>query len=164
MSTTCAVEAKKPIRFSGSPVLCSMNTGVATVKSWRWPVAFHGSLVRYTSPGLMLSVPISLMKWPRDAAMVLTWPGVPVTAWAIMRPERSNTPADRSPASRTEVEKAVRTRVRACSSTTEMSRFHMICIGTSRLAVPAPSGGSADRGADCIATWSAGSVGSAGGF
>ena len=63
--------------------------------------------------------------------MVLTWPGVPVTAWAIMRPCGSNTPAERSPASRTDVENAVRTRVRACSSTTEIKRFHMICMGTS---------------------------------
>jgi hypothetical protein len=67
-------------------------------------------------------------KKPTEAAMALTWPGVPVTAWASMRPSRSNTPAERSPASRTEVEKAVRIRVWACSSTTEISRFHMICM------------------------------------
>ncbi len=59
--------------------------------------------------------------------MELTWPGVPVTAWASMRPSVSNTPAERSPASRTEVENAVRTKVCACSSTTAMSRLHMIC-------------------------------------
>ena len=98
---------------------------------------FQGSLVRYTSPGRMLSAPISLMKWPTEAAMVLTWPGVPVTACAIMRPERSNTPADRSPASRTDVENAVRTSVSACSSTTEIKRFHMICMGTSCWALDA---------------------------
>ena len=34
-------------------------------------------------------------------AMELMWPGVPVTAWAIILPRRSNTPADRSPDSRT---------------------------------------------------------------
>ena len=64
--------------------------------------------------------------------MVLTWPGVPVTAWAIIRPSVSNTPADRSPASRTLVLKAVRTRLRACSSTTEISRFHITCRAKSR--------------------------------
>src|SRR5881227_108991 len=45
-----------------------------------------------------------------------------------MLPSRSKTPAERSPASRTEVEKAVRTRVCACSSTTAISRDHMICM------------------------------------
>src|SRR3546814_16634209 len=49
-----------------------------------------------------------------------------------------------SPASRAEEEKAVRTRVWACSSTTESSRFHWICmwiwssalrLGAERLAV-----------------------------
>src|SRR5712671_5097787 len=60
--------------------------------------------------------------------MELTWPGVPVTAWASMRPSASKTPAERSPASRTEVEKAVRTSVWACSSTTAMRRDHMICM------------------------------------
>ena len=93
---------------------------------------FHGSFVRYTSPGWIRSGPMSLMKWGTAAAIVLTWPGVPVTAWATIRPCRSNTPADRSPASRTEVLKAVRTRVNACSSTTEISRFHMIWKCTSR--------------------------------
>src|SRR6266851_7887723 len=60
--------------------------------------------------------------------MELTCPGVPVTAWASMRPSASNTPAERSPASRTDVENAVRTKVCACSSTTAMSRLHMICV------------------------------------
>src|SRR5690348_16952147 len=59
--------------------------------------------------------------------MELTCPGVPVTACANMRPSASKTPAERSPASRTEVENAVRTKVCACSSTTAMSRLHMIC-------------------------------------
>ena len=62
------------------------------------------------------------------AAIELTWPGVPVTACASILPSRSNTPAERSPASRTVVEKAVRTRVCACSSTTAISRLHMICM------------------------------------
>src|SRR5689334_4787107 len=45
-----------------------------------------------------------------------------------MLPSRSNTPAERSPASRTVVENAVRTNVCACSSTTAIKRLHMICI------------------------------------
>ena len=57
--------------------------------------------------------------------MALTWPGVPVTAWASMRPPRSKIPADRSPASRTVVEKAVRMSAWACSSTIEIMRFQM---------------------------------------
>src|SRR5215831_21209971 len=61
-------------------------------------------------------------------AIELTCPGVPVTAWASIRPCRSNTPADRSPASRTDVENAVRSMVCACSSTTAISRFHMIWV------------------------------------
>ena len=56
--------------------------------------------------------------------MEFTWPGVPVTACASMRPPRSNTPAERSPDSRTVVEKAVRIMVCACSSTTAIRRFH----------------------------------------
>ena len=83
----------------------------------------------------MRSGPMSSMKWGTAAAMVLTWPGVPVTAWATMRPWRSNTPADRSPASRTEVLKAVRISVSACSSTTEIRRFHMTWKRTSFLAM-----------------------------
>ena len=33
--------------------------------------------------------PMSSMKLTTAAAMVLTWPGVPVTAWAIIRPSAS---------------------------------------------------------------------------
>src|SRR3984885_8115325 len=58
--------------------------------------------------------------------MEVTWPGVPVTACAIIRPCRSKIPADRSPASRTVVENAVRIMICACSSTTAIRRFHMI--------------------------------------
>src|ERR1700757_191599 len=60
--------------------------------------------------------------------MELIWPGVPVTACASMRPRASNTPAARSPDSRTMVEKAVRCSAWACSSTTAIRRFHMICL------------------------------------
>ena len=67
------------------------------------------------------------MKCFTDSAIELTWPGVPVTACASMRPCRSNTPAERSPHSRTIGENAVRISVCACSSTTAISRFHMIC-------------------------------------
>ena len=51
------------------------------------------------------------MKWTTLRAIELTWPGVPVTAWASIRPSRSKTPAEMSPASRAAVEKAVRTSV-----------------------------------------------------
>src|SRR6185369_15678094 len=44
-----------------------------------------------------------------------------------MRPLRSNTPAERSPHSRTIGLKAVRSSTWACSSTTAISRCHMIC-------------------------------------
>jgi hypothetical protein len=64
-------------------------------------------------------------KKPTDAAMAFTWPGVPVIAWASIRPCRSKTPADKSPASRTVLENAVRMRVWACSSTTARRRFHI---------------------------------------
>jgi hypothetical protein len=37
----------------------------------------------------MVSTPISRMKWPTLSAMALTWPGVPVTAWASIRPSVS---------------------------------------------------------------------------
>jgi hypothetical protein len=56
-------------------------------------------------------------------AIALTWPGVPVTAWATIHPRWSKMPAERSPASRTTLVKEVRIRARACSSTTETRRF-----------------------------------------
>ena len=74
------------------------------------------------------------MKCFTDSAIELTWPGVPVTACASMRPCRSNTPAERSPHSRTIGENAVRISTCACSSTTAMSRFHMICRSMSVVA------------------------------
>ena len=58
-----------------------------------------------------------------QVAMALMWPGVPVTAWAIILPRASKTPADRSPASRTIEVKLVRISAAACSLTTETSRF-----------------------------------------
>src|ERR1044072_6113644 len=67
------------------------------------------------------------MKCRTDSAIELTWAGVPVTACASMLPDRSDTHAERSPHSRTIGLKAVRIRVCACSSTTAIRRFHMIC-------------------------------------
>src|SRR5215211_5278602 len=96
---------------------------VITVKSFRWPEVCHGWLVRSTSPGSRVSAGTSRRKWYMLVAIALTWPGVPVTAWATMRPRRSKRPAERSPASRTTLVKEVRIRARACSSTTETSRF-----------------------------------------
>ena len=43
-----------------------------------------------------------------QVAIELMWPGVPVTACAIMLPRRSKTPAERSPDSRTTVVNDVR--------------------------------------------------------
>src|SRR3954468_13047391 len=58
-----------------------------------------------------------------QVAIELMWPGVPVTAWAIMLPRRSKTPAERSPDSRTTVVNEVRIRAAACSLPTAVSRF-----------------------------------------
>src|SRR5260221_3760614 len=74
--------------------------------------------------------------------MVLTWPGVPVTACATIRPERSNTPAARSPASRTVEENAVRISVCACSSTMASRRFQTTCSRTSAWPVMSDHDGS----------------------
>ena len=51
-------------------------------------------------------------------------PGVPVTAWATIRPRRSNTALARSPASRTIGENAARCSARACSLTVAMRLCH----------------------------------------
>src|SRR5215510_4772312 len=86
----------------------------------------------------MFSKPKWPMKCLTDSAIELTWPGVPVTACASIRPWLSKMPAERSPASRTIAEKAVRSKVCACSSTTAIRRFHMICssmsLGSLRIA------------------------------
>ncbi len=58
-----------------------------------------------------------------QVAIELMCPGVPVTAWAIMLPRVSKTPADRSPDSRTTVVNDVRISAVACSLTTEIRRF-----------------------------------------
>ena len=41
------------------------------------------------APGRMAVTGKRSRKWRTALAMVLTWPGVPVTAWASMRPSRS---------------------------------------------------------------------------
>ena len=102
----------------------SSNTGVTTVKSFKWPVPSQGSLVISTSPGDKSASGKTARNLPTLAAIALTWPGVPVTAWASIAPLVSKTPAERSPASRTTVEKAVRISVCACSSTIASKRFH----------------------------------------
>src|SRR5690349_644310 len=91
----------------------------------------------------MFSSPKWRMKCLTDSAMEFTWPGVPVTACASMRPVRSKMPADKSPASRTIEEKAVRSSVCACSSTTAIRRFHMICSSMSPIGLDI--GGSSTR-------------------
>ena len=104
------------------------KVGVTAVKSFKCPVPSHGSLVRKTSPSSMVSSGYLSRKLLTDAAIAFTCPGVPVTACASIRPSVSKAPAEMSPASRAEVLNAVRTRVWACSSTTDRSRFHWICI------------------------------------
>ena len=63
-------------------------------------------------------------------ASELMWPGVPVTAWATMRPRRSNTAFARSPASRTIGLNAARCSARACSLTVEIRLCHRISSST----------------------------------
>ncbi|MCY1216723.1 hypothetical protein D9M72_286070 [compost metagenome] len=93
------------------------------VMSKRWPVPFQGSLVSSTSPSRSNSGGKTFRKCLTDSAIAFTWPGVPVTACAIIRPSGRNTPADRSPASRVAVPNAERISTWACSSTTDSSRF-----------------------------------------
>ena len=88
-----------------------------------WPAVCHGSFVISTSPGSSVSGGWASMKWRMPVAIVLMWPGVPVSDWAIMFALRSNTPHARSCDSRTTVEKAVRISVTCCSLTTDSSRF-----------------------------------------
>ena len=80
MSMTWQVEAKKPMSFF------FRNAGVTVTKSNRWPVPIQGSLVTSTSPGLSDSSGKRSRKCATAVAMVLTCPGVPVTACASMRP------------------------------------------------------------------------------
>src|ERR1051326_4546766 len=59
-------------------------------------------------------------------AMELMWPGVPVTAWAIIQPRGSKAQAEMSPASATEGLNAVRISEAACSLTTPIRRLQKI--------------------------------------
>jgi hypothetical protein len=117
ISTTCVVLA------NNATALPSLKVGLTTVRSNRCPVPFHGSLVISTSPVLERLDRNASRKWRTARAMVLTCPGVPVTACATMRPWRSKTPAEMSPASRAAVLKAVRTSVSACSLDDGDQRF-----------------------------------------
>ena len=105
MSTTWVVDAKR------ATMRPRWKVGVTAVKSFRWPVPSQGSLVRNTSPSSMVWSGYLARKLRTDAAIAFTCPGVPVTAWASIRPVVSKAPAEMSPASRAEVLKAVRTRV-----------------------------------------------------
>ena len=84
----------------------------------------YGSLVISTSPSTNVSVGCSARIAPAARARLLMWPGVPVTAWATIRPRRSNTALARSPASRTIGENAARWSARACSLTVAMRLCH----------------------------------------
>ena len=91
--------------------------------SFSWDAVFQGSLVTSTSPGRSVSTGKRSRKWIMPVAIELMWPGVPVTAWATMRPRRSKTPAERSPDSRTIDVKDDRMSAAACSLTVATSRF-----------------------------------------
>ena len=65
----------------------SRKTGVATVMSFSWDAVFQGSLVTSTSPGRSVSIgEAGRGSGACPVAIELMWPGVPVTAWATMRP------------------------------------------------------------------------------
>ena len=135
MSAEWHVDAKKATQSA------PRNTGVQIVTSLRCPEVFHGSLVIRTSPGTMVSSGQAARKCFMASAMELMWPGVPVTACATMKPRRSKTPAERSPASRTMEVNDVRMRAAACSLTTPTSRLQQMSrvtgsIMSSRLSVP----------------------------
>ena len=83
-----------------------------------------------TSPGTSDSTGYSSSMAAAPSARLLMWPGVPVTAWATIRPRRSNTALARSPASRTIGLKADRCSARACSFTVEINDCHRISNST----------------------------------
>ena len=70
------------------------------------------------------------------SAIELMCPGVPVTACATMKPRRSKTPAERSPASRTIDVNEVRMSAAACSLTTPMRRLQQMSSVTGSIAPP----------------------------
>src|ERR1700761_4510283 len=104
------VEPTKPISHSPRKI------GEKTVMSKKWPADIQGSLVMTTSPATSLPSKCLASASPA-AASELMWPGVPVLAWATMRPRASNRPLARSPASRTIGLKAMRCSALACSET-----------------------------------------------
>ena len=120
MSAVWQVEAKRATQSA------PRKTGVQIVTSFRWPEVFHGSLVMSTSPGARVSTGMSASMCFMARAIELMWPGVPVTACATMKPRRSKTPAERSPASRTIDVNDVRWSAAACSLTTPISRFQQM--------------------------------------
>ena len=65
------------------------NIGRATVMSLRWPVAIHGVFVTSTSPGDMLSRPISLMKCLTVTGSVPMNEGMLSVFWAERLPAAS---------------------------------------------------------------------------
>ena len=104
-------------RRTAPTILPRRKVGVTKVKSCRWPVPFHGSLVRKMSPSFIVSAGNCRRKWPTARAIELTWPGVPVTAWASMRAARGRTrrPRGRRP-------RASRSRSRCASASAPAPR------------------------------------------
>ena len=120
MSGACAVEAAnatmRPLR----------KIGLATVMSFKCPVAIHGVLVTSTSPGRMLSSPICLMNAFTVTGSVPMNEGMLSVFCASDCPAASVSTQAKSLDSFTSVENDVRRSALAASSTAEIARRHRI--------------------------------------
>ena len=62
------------------------TVGVTITMSFRWPVPCHGSLTMKASPSFILVIGTLSSTYFVLIAIEFTWPGVPVTACASIRP------------------------------------------------------------------------------
>jgi hypothetical protein len=120
ISGACAVEAAK------ATMRPWRKMGLATVMSFRCPVAIHGVLVTSTSPGAMLSRPICLMNSFTVTGSVPMKEGMLSVFCASDWPAASVSTQAKSLDSLTSVENDVRLNAFAASSTAEIVRRHMI--------------------------------------
>ena len=120
-STRCEVQEVYPT------IRPFLNTGITSRKSFKCPEASHGSFVMKMSPGRISRAGKRARSSFTAAAIVFMCPGVPVMAWASIRPSQSKIPAEMSPHSLTIGLKAARSRVWPCSSMMERSLFHITC-------------------------------------
>src|SRR5262245_60990973 len=104
----------------------SRKIGFATVMSFRCPVAIQGVLVISTSPGRMLSSPISLMKVLTVTGSVPMNEGIDSVFWARDWPVASVSTQAKSFDSLTSVANEVRRNALAASSTAAIVRRHKI--------------------------------------